>query len=359
MAVERPKDREYIDVLRLIAPGTELREGLQRIMSSRSGALLVVGDNNDVLKVVNGGVEVNCEFSAANLFQLTKMDGAVVTDVNLSKIRYANVHLVPDPCINTAESGTRHRTAERVAKQTGRLVISVSERMNRVTMYKDDWSHVIQSVRVLLGKSAQALQTIEKYKARFDQVTATLTALELEDLVTLQDVVSVLQRAEMMQRIAEEIEVYLAELGTEGRLIELQLEELMTGVVREKRNVIRDYRVEERGKTVEAAERSLARLGKEELLQLTNLAQALGYSGVHDELDRPLSSRGYRILERIPRLPASVVEKVVKNFKNIQHITEATEKMLDGVEGVGKTRAHAIKEGLKHIVESSAVERYV
>jgi diadenylate cyclase len=226
-------------------------------------------------------------------------------------------------------------------------------------MYKDDWHHVILSVRVLISKSGQALQTMEKYKARLDQVSATLSALEFEDLVSLQDVVSVLQRAEMMQRIADEIQVYLSELGTEGRLIGLQMEELISGVEREKRNVIRDFRVEEKGKSVEAVERSLARLSDEELLQLTSVAQALGYSGAHDELDRPLSSRGYRILERIPRLPASVVEKLVKNFKTVQNIMQASEKMLDEVEGIGKARAHAIKEGLRRIAESSLVERYM
>lgn len=353
------KDKEYQDVLRLVAPGTELREALSRLMASHLGALIVVGDSDDVLEVVDGGVELDWEFSSANLFQVSKMDGAVILDEDISRIGFGNVHLVPDPSIPTVESGTRHRTAERVARQTGKLVIAVSERMERVTMYMDDWKHVVLSVRVLISKSNQALQTLEKYKARLDQVSATLSALEFEDLVTLQDVVSLLQRAKMMQRIADEIQVYLAELGMEGRLIQLQMGELMSGVEREKRNVIRDYRVEQRGKSVEAVELSLARLSDEELLNLTNVAQALGFSGAHDELDRPLSSRGYRILERIPRLPASVVEKLVKNFKSVQNIMQASEKMLDEVEGVGKARAQAIREGLRRIAESSLVERYV
>lgn len=359
MTQERPKDKDYQSALRLIAPGTELREALARVIAAKNGALIVVGDSGDVLDVVNGGVEVNCDFSAASLYQLSKMDGAVILNEDLSSIRFANVHLVPDPSISTKESGTRHRTAERVARQTGKLVISVSERMARVTMYKDDWSHVVLEVRVIIDKANQALQTLEKYKSRLDQVATTLSALEFEDLVTLQDVVNVLQRAEMMQRIADEIQIYIAELGVEGRLIDLQLEELMSGVDREKRNVIRDYRVEERGKSVEAVELSLARLGSEELLQLTSVAQALGYSGAHDELDRPLSPRGYRILERIPRLPASVVSNLVKDFRTLQNILHATEKMLEEVEGVGRARAQAIKEGLRRVAESSLVERYV
>ena len=356
---DRLVDAEYQDALRLIAPGTELREAMARLMASQTGALIVVGDDQGVMEIVNGGVELDCDFSSAHLFQVSKMDGAVILSEDLSRIRFANVHLMPDPDIPTREGGTRHRTAERVAKQTGKLVIAVSERMERVTVYKDDWSHVILAVRVLISKANQALQTLEKYKNRLDQVSATLSALEFEDLVTLQDVVSLLQRAEMMQRIADEIEVYLAELGVEGRLINLQLGELMSGVDKEKVNVIRDYRAEERGKSLEAVELSLARLSSEELLQLTSVAQALGYSGAHDELDRPLSSRGYRIMERIPRLPASVVDKLVKNFKTLQNIMHATEKMLEQVEGVGKARAQAIKEGLNRMAESSLVERFV
>jgi diadenylate cyclase len=356
---DRLVDAKYKDVLKLIAPGTELREAMARMMASHSGALIVVGDDQGVMEIVNGGVELDCDFSSSHLFQVSKMDGAVILSKDLTRIRFANVHLMPDPDIPTREGGTRHRTAERVAKQTGKLVIAVSERMERVTMYKDDWSHVILTVRVLISKANQALQTLEKYKNRLDQVSSTLSALEFEDLVTLHDVVSFLQRAEMMQRIADEIGVYLAELGMEGRLINLQLGELMSGVDKEKENVIRDYRAEKRGKSLEAVELSLARLSSEELLQLTSVAQALGYSGAHDELDRPLSSRGYRILERIPRLHASVVEKLVKNFKTLQNILHATEKMLEQVEGVGKARAQAIKEGLNRMAESSLVERYV
>lgn len=353
------RDRKYIDVLKLIAPGTELREAVSMILAAGNGALIVVGDDEAVREVINGGVEINWEFTPANIYQVAKMDGAVVLDEDISTIRFANVHLVPDPSVPTRESGTRHRTAERVARQTGRLVIAVSERMSRVTMYKDDWSHVVLEVRVLVSKANQALQTLEKYRSRLDQVSATLSALEFEDLVTLQDVVSVLQRAEMMQRIAQEIEIYLAELGVEGRLVRLQLEELMFGVEREKENVIRDYVAEERGKTVEAVEKSLSRLGSEELIQLTNVAQALGYSGAQDELDRPLAPRGYRILEKIPRLPASVIDNIVKTLKNFQNIMDASEKMLEAVEGVGKARAQAVKEGLRRMAESTLVERYI
>ena len=356
---EKRQDHKHLDSLRMVAPGTPLREALSRILGAHMGALIVLGDDEKVLRLLSGGVELNWPFNPSRLYQVCKMDGAVVLDEGLSTIRFANVLLIPDPSIPSRETGTRHVAAERVARQTGKLVIAVSERMSRVTLYREDWSHVMQEVRVLVSKATQALQALERYKERFDQVAATLTALEFEGLVTLYDVAIVIQRAEMMQRISEEIEVYLAELGVEGRLIRLQMEELMFGVEKEKVNVIRDYMAEERGKTVDAVERSLSRLDGEELLELTNVVQALGFSGAMDELDRPVVPRGYRILEKIPRLPSSVVEKVVRNFGDLPSIMEASTRMLEEVDGVGRSRAQSIKDGLRRLVESSIVERFV
>ncbi len=353
------KDKEIIQALKMVAPGTELREGLGRIVSAHIGALIVVGDTEEVLSIVNGGFEVNVDFSAPRLYQLCKMDGAVILTEDLSTIRFANVHLVPDPSIPTKEGGTRHRTAERVAKQTNQLCIAISERLERVTLYKKNWKHVLADPRVVVSKAFQAIQTLEKYKARFDQVSQSLSALEIEDLVTLRDVVKVLQRSEMMIRIAEEVELYISELGVEGRLIALQLEELMAGVEKERENIIHDYRVDSHGRGEETVQRKLSRLTSEELLQLTTIAQALGYSGSQDELDRPLAPRGYRVLSRIPRLPHSITDKLVKNFKTLQNIMGATLEQLDEVEGVGKTRAAAIQEGLRRIAESSIIDHYL
>jgi diadenylate cyclase len=356
---EQRRDKELIQSLRLVAPGTELREGISRILSAHNGALIVIGDSEDVLAIINGGFRIDCDFSAPRLYQLCKMDGAVILSEDLSTIRYANVHLVPDPSIPSKEGGTRHRTAERVAKQTNKLVIAISERLERVTLYRRDWKHVLEDPRVVISKSTQALQALEKYKMRLDQVSQSLSALEVDNLVTLQDVAKVLQRSEMMSRIATEIELYLSELGVEGRLIALQLEELMAGVEKEKENVIRDYRVEEHGRSVEAVQRSLSRLSSEELLQLTNIAQTLGYSGAQDELDRPLIPRGYRVLNRIPRLPSSVVDKLVKHFKNLQSVMNASLESLDEVDGVGKARAVAIQDGLRRIADSSIIDHYL
>lgn len=352
------KDREVIQALKVVAPGTELREAMSRILSAHTGGLILIGDSEDVQAVINGGFRLDVDFTAPRCYQLCKMDGAVILNDDLSIIRYANVHLVPDPSIPTREGGTRHRTAERVARQTGKLVLAISERMERITLYKGNWKHVLEESRIVVVKANQALQTLEKYRTRHDKVSQALSALEVSDLVTLLDVVKVLQRSEMMSHIADELEVYMSELGTEGRLIRLQLDELMAGVEKEKENTIRDYRVDER-RSVETIYRSLSRLSSEELLSLTNISQTLGYSGAQDELDRPLAPRGYRSLSRIPRLPASIVDKLVKHFKTLHNIKTASLEMLDEVEGIGKARAAAVQEGLRRIADSSLVDHYM
>ncbi len=355
---EEKKSREVIQALKMVAPGTELREALSRILSAHIGGLIVIGDSEDVLSIMNGGFRLDCDFTAPRVYQLCKMDGAVIVSGDLSTIRFANVHLVADPSIPTREGGTRHRTAERVARQTGRLVVAISERMERITLYMDAWKHVLEEPRVILSKANQALQTMEKYKVRYDKVSQALNALEVDDLVALQDVVKVLERSEMIRRIAEEVELYIYEAGTEGRLISLQLDELTAGMDKEVENTIRDYRIDER-RPLEMVMRSLARLSSEELLALTNIAQALGYAGAQEELDRPLAPRGYRLLNRIPRLPSSIVDKLVRHFKTLHSVMSATPEMLDEVEGIGKARAIVVQEGLRRITETSIVDHYI
>jgi diadenylate cyclase len=352
------RDREVIQALKTVAPGTELREALSRILSAHIGGLIVIGDSEDVLSIMNGGFRLDIDFTAPRTYQLSKMDGAVILSDDLSTIRFANVHLVADPSIPTHEGGTRHRTAERVARQTNRLVVAISERMERITLYMGEWKHVLEEPRVIVGKANQALQTLEKYRTRYDKVSQALNALEVDDLVTLQDVVKVLERAEMMSRITDEIELYISETGTEGRLIRLQLDELTAGLEKDVENTIRDYRVDER-RSVEVIRRSLSRLSSEELLLLTNIGQTLGYSGAQDELDRPLAPRGYRMLNRIPRLPSSIVDKLVKHFKTLHGVISASPEMLDEVEGIGKARAAVVQEGLRRIAESSIMDHYI
>src|SRR5687768_11630179 len=264
-----------IEALAAVAPGQPLREGLDRILQASMGALVVVGDGPDVLAICSGGFLLDAEFSPQRLSELAKMDGAIVLASDASRIARANVHLVPNPNVPTSETGTRHRTAERVARSIDVPVISVSEDMSLVAVYRNDLKHPLEPIPRLLNRANQALQTLERYKNRLDTVSSSLSALEVEDLVTVRDVVTVLQRTEMVRRIAEEIDGYIVELGTDGRLILLQLEELMGGVDDDRRLVIKDYFHERRDWRLDQAMETLSDLGTEDLLDLKIVVDVL------------------------------------------------------------------------------------
>src|SRR6266550_3025298 len=251
-----------------VAPGRPLREGLDRILQANMGALIVVGDGPEVLSICSGGFLVDAGFTPQRLSELAKMDGAIVLAPDASRIARANVHLVPSPNVPTSETGTRHRTAERVARSIDVPVISVSEDMSVIAVYRGDMKHPLEPIPRLLNRANQALQTLERYKNRLDTVSGALSALEVEDLVTVRDVVTVLQRAEMVRRIAEEVEGYVVELGEDGRLLLLQLEELMGGVDDDRRHVIKDYFREESRWHLDNALTTLSDLSTEELLDL-------------------------------------------------------------------------------------------
>ena len=345
-----------MDALAAVAPGTPLREGLDRILQANMGALIVVGDGPEVLAICSGGFLLDAEFSPPRLSELAKMDGAIILAPDASRIARANVHLVPSPNVPTTETGTRHRTAERVARSIDVPVISVSEDMSVIAVYRNDVKHPLEPPQRLVARANQALQ---RYKNRLDTVSGALSALEVEDLVTVRDVVTVLQRAEMVRRIAEEIDGYIVELGVDGRLALLQLEELMGGVEDDRRLVIQDYLQEERSWHLDQAMEKLGALStEEELLDLKAVASVLHLPGDASELDASLQPRGYRLLSKIPRLPESIVEKIVARFGTLQKILRATVDDLDEVEGVGEVRARAIKDGLSRLAETSILDRY-
>jgi diadenylate cyclase len=358
--VDNREDDALRATLAAVAPGTELRDGLERILRGRTGALIVLGHDKMVESLSTGGFPLDIEFSATRLRELAKMDGGIVLDREASRILRAATQLVPDPGIETSESGTRHRTAERVAKQTGYPVISVSQSMRIVALYVDGRRHVLEDSSAILSRANQALQTLERYKARLDEVTGTLSALEIEDLVTVRDVASVLQRLEMVRRISDEISGYVVELGTDGRLLTLQLEELTGGLGNDRELVIRDYLPEAKGNlTLEEAMSALEELTSTELLDLSAGARALGFAVGGDALDAAVSPRGYRLLTKVPRLPGAIVERLVDHFGSLQKLLAANLEELMDVEGVGEGRARAVREGLSRLAESSILERYV
>lgn len=351
--------RKLIKLLKLVAPGTPLRTGLDQIILSRNGALIVLSDSKEVLVIANGGFEINCEFAPIKLYELAKMDGAIILSTDLSCILRANVHLVPDLSQPTSETGTRQRTAERVARQTGAPVISISEDLGNIFLYIGETKYILEDIRLLLARSNQALQTLEKYKARLDQVMTNLNALEFEGLVTVADVTTVIQRSEMMMRVAREIERYVIELGTEGRLVKMQLDELMANVREEYLKTLKDY-CRLRGKrTIGGTMRELSQVSSEELLDSSNIARIIGYGKGVEVLEKPVTAKGYRLLGRIPRLPSLVVDNVVDRFQSLDRIMKASIDELDEVEGVGEVRAKLLQEGLRRLSETSLLEKYI
>ncbi len=343
----------------MVAPGTAVREGIENILHARTGGLIVIGEPEELSFLFSGGIKLDVDYSPALLYQVAKMDGAIVLNANATKIAAANVQLMPDPTILTQETGTRHRTAERVSKQTEALVIAISQRREVVSLYVGGTKCILQDIPVVLAKANQALATLEKYRTRLDQVSTRLTALEFEGGVTLHDVLTVLQRAELAARMAVEIERYIVELGTEGRLIEMQLEETMVGTASDKAALVQDYLAEYSDEAFASSLDQLGRLGHQDLLDFGCLAELLGYDRKLNTLDHAATPRGYRTLGRIPRLPKLVVNEIVRELAGLDELLAATDAELEAIEGVGEIRAKEIREGLRRLQEINLVDRYL
>ena len=353
------RDDALRSVLATVAPGTWLRDGLERILRGNTGALIVLGWDKTVELMCTGGFPLDVEFSATRLRELCKMDGAVVLSTDGARIVYAATHLMPDPAIPTEESGTRHRTAQRVARQTGYPVISVSQSMRIISLYVGDRRYVLESSGELLSRANQAIATLERYKARLDEVANALSALEIEDLVTVRDAAMVSQRLEMVRRIADEVTGQVVELGTDGRLLALQLEELMAGVEADRELTVRDYVPSgRRGRPVAQVLAQLSDLSATDLLDLTQVAGAMGLQSTPEGLDSAASPRGYRLLARVPRMPGAILDRVVEHFGGLQKLLAASVEDLQVVDGVGETRARAVREAISRMAEVSIIERY-
>jgi diadenylate cyclase len=357
--LETRQTSRLVRALEMVAPGTALREGIDHVLHARTGGLIVIGDPDELAFMFSGGIKLELDYSPAFLYELSKMDGAIVLSSNATKVVHINVQLTPDPTIHTTETGTRHRTAARVAKQTDALVIAISERREVVSLFVDGLKYMLEDIPVVLAKANQALATLDKYRSRLDQVSTRLTALEFEGGVTLHDVLTVLQRAELCTRMAVEIERHIVELGSEGRLIEMQLDETMVGVSADKAALVHDYLVEDSDENFAIAFDQLVRLPHHDLLDFGRLAELLGYDRKLNTLDYPVAPRGFRILGRIPRLPKLVVKRIVDEFGGLEELLAATDGELETVDGVGEIRAKDIREGLRRQQEINLVDRYL
>jgi diadenylate cyclase len=352
------------EALAMAAPGRPLRDGLDRVLQAKRGALVVVGDDPAVLSICSGGFLLDAEFSPQRLSELAKMDGAIILASDASRIARANVHLMPKASIPTTETGTRHRTAERVARSIDVPVLSVSAAMSIIAVYRNDQKHTLQPISWLRDRADQALATLERFRSRFDVTLTGLSSLEVEDTVSVGDVAAALQSAEMVVRIADEVSGYLVELGDDGRLVRLQLAELMDGVADSLRLVIRDYlrhaspAPDLRAEAVERAATRLANLAPDELVDVHQVSEVLSLPASLTDIHSGVEPRGYRLLHRLPRLSDTIIERIVDRFVNLQQIMRASLSELEQVEGVGVAKARSVKEGLARLAETSIFERY-
>ncbi len=347
----------------MVAPGRPLRDGLDRILRAKRGGLVVVGDGPGVLSICSGGFLLDAEFSPQRLSELAKMDGAIILAADASRIARANVHLMPKATIPTSETGTRHRTAERVARSIDVPVLSVSAAMSVIAVYRNDHKHTVQPTGWLHDRTDQALATMQHFRNRFDVALNGLSVLEVEDTVSVGDVVAVVQAAEMVLRIAEEVEGYLVELGEDGRLVGLQSAELIDGVAPALQLVVRDYCGNPPGKgdrlsAVKRAVAELSNLSPDDLADDGRVAGILGLPSAFNDTESGVEPRGYRLLYRLPRFSDAIIERIVDRFVNLQQIMRASLGELEQVDGVGQARAHSVKDGLARLAEASIFERY-
>jgi diadenylate cyclase len=345
------REDTMLEALESVAPGTALRQALDYVIAARTGALIVIGDEQGVDAISNGGFEIGDAFTPQRLYELAKMDGAILLDVGAARIRRANVHLMPDPNLPTSETGMRHRTAERVSRQTDALVISVSQRREVVSLYQHGVGLTLEAIDVLLAKANQALQTLQRYRARLEEVSAHLTALEFEGIVTIGEVIVVVQRFEMIRHVAREVNRQIVELGTEGRLVRLQADELTAGIEDEYLMLVKDYAADPSPRKVPGTFARLGSLGADQLLDPSAIAAALGYKAKVDLDEQQVAPRGYRLLHHVPQLPGTIINRLVDRFGTLAALLQADESELDDVEGVGARRARAISDGLRRTAE--------
>ncbi|THF79064.1 DNA integrity scanning diadenylate cyclase DisA [Cohnella fermenti] len=356
------KDREHQtmnQLLQMVAPGTPFRDGLENVLRAKTGALIVVGCSSEIMEVVDGGFSINCDFSPNYLYELAKMDGAIILSEDAKRILYANTQLIPDSSISSIETGIRHRTAERVAKQTGKLVVSISQRRNIITLYQGSLRYSLKETGAILTKANQAIQTLERYRTVYNQALTNLSALEFEELVTMHEVAYVMQRSEMVLRFKMEISRYVLELGNEGRLIQMQMVELVGSAEEESRLMLKDYARDSSDEKIREIQATLRKLSSEELLDANGLIRLLGYTSLSTIAEDGFHPHGYRLLSKIPRLPSVIIHNLVGRFGSFPRMMAASIEELDEVDGIGEVRARSIKEGLKRIQDQVFIDRQI
>ena len=337
---DEEKEQELINMLRLVAPGTALRTALDDVLKGELGGLIVIGNTTAIMNIINGGFELNCKFTPQKLIEICKMDGAVVLDNDVKKIVYANTLLIPDFMIPTNETGTRHKAAERTARQTNQFVIAISERKKHITLYKGNLRYVLKPTSEVLSRAGETIRMLEKHKEILTELLLNLNVLEFTSLSSLSDVILLLQRMEICERIADIIRRYIIELGAEGTLVKIQLKELVKGIAEEEILLLRDYSKKDPLLT----KVHLGEISLEDLIEPENIIKVLNYS----RIDEPVATKGIRILEKVS-LSSEDLQKLVDRFGNLQTIIDS--QMENLMEVLGENKSKILQKELTHLKE--------
>lgn len=323
-----------------LLPGEPLRIGVDLIADKKSGALIVIGSSTKLDKISSGGVDlINCEYSPEMLSELAKMDGAIIVDEFVTKILKANVHLNPSDALSTTQTGTRHRTAERTAEETGLTVITVSEESSLVKVFTNSETTELEEPSVILGRVNESLQSVDRTRRRFDDAVAELGELEIENSLSNQQVLEVIQRGELLTRLAKQVRSEALHLGGEAGLVLIQIDSLESGVTNTLNLVLKDHLPVKKYRSIVKAIDEISRQSYEQLNDIDYLGSVLGKL----PLDDLSTSKGYRVLARLPNLPENLHDSIIQKFKTLPKLLSASPEKLYEIEGIGRGRAQQLR----------------
>ena len=324
-----------------LIPGQPLRNGVDLVADKKTGALIVIGTSAKLEKISSGGITLNnCSYTPEMLSELAKMDGAIIVDANVNNILKANVHLNPSDNIPTSQTGTRHRTAERVSVETELSVIAVSEESSTIKVFINNTVNELEESSIIFGKVNESLQSIDRTRRRFDDAVLELGELEVENTLTNQQVLEVIQRGELLGRLSHQVRKEATDLGEDSGLVMIQIDSLESGVRNTLDLVLKDHLPTKRFRNINKAVDEIANLTYEEL----NSIQHLGSVLFMESLDEVSTSKGYRILARLPGLPDNLHDSLIQKFKTLPNLLTASTDKLFEVEGIGRSRAQQLRE---------------
>ena len=339
----------------IMSPGKPLRAAIDRIQEANLGAIIVLGDPKKLSDVMRGGFELNTAYTPQKVYELSKMDGAIILSENIKTIYGANIQLQPDSNIKTDESGTRHQAANRIAKQKGNLVIAVSERRNKITAYIGKERYPLHDISDLLVKSSQAITALEKYSLAIENSLVALSILEFDNMVTLYDVIEIVRMYGLLFKMSEELLDYMAELGVESRLVKIQYEEIMLNKNESFLALIKDYKMEE--EKAEKVVENIRNLTKEELFEDENIVNILGYNLKDISLDEGIKSRGYSLLSSINKITKKDIELITGELQDVQMILLATPERIGQIKGISKFKSEHVHKALTRLKNKIALDR--